>query len=267
MTDDSAGGVIGHGVQVAAHGSVATLTLSRPQQRNPLDAQTITELTAALLVARNTEDTRVIVITGQGSSFSAGADLSSLSAELPELERHRERRRFVNLFRLMRGIEKPIIARVNGHALAGGLGLVCCCDLVVAAEEATFGMPEIRVGIWPMMVQALMSRSLPPKIVMEMAMLGRRWNASEMERRGLVNVVVPASELDDATRRLADELVRRPRGALALGKASFYIQQDMTVEAALEYLHAQTALMMLSDESREGIQAFLEKREPRFSGG
>jgi enoyl-CoA hydratase/carnithine racemase len=245
---------------------VATLMLNRPEQRNPLDPATLTSLIELLNWAAQTDAVGAVVITGAGKAFSAGADLSSLSADLPDAQRHRDRHLFVELFLTMRRMPKPILGRINGAALAGGLGLACSCDVVVASEDATFGTPEIGVGIWPMMIQAPLSRQLPPKILLEMMMLGQRWSAGQMKDLGLVSRVVPATELDATTYELAGRLAAQPAAAIALGKESFYHQREMEFDSALEYLHSLTETMMQTEDSREGIRAFLEKRPPVFVG-
>jgi enoyl-CoA hydratase len=253
-------------VIVGVDQGVATLTLNRPEQRNPLDPATLTALIDSLNWAGRTDTVRVVVITGAGGSFSAGADLASLSADLPELKRHQDRHLFVELFLTMRCMPKPIVGSINGAALAGGLGLACSCDLVVASEDAIFGTPEIGVGIWPMMIQAPLSRQLPQKIVLEMMMLGQRWSAQQMKGWGLVNRVVAASDLGQTTNELAERLAAQPATTMALGKKSFYRQCEMEFGSALEYLHSMTATIMQTEDSREGIRAFLEKRRPRFTG-
>ncbi|HXL17117.1 MAG TPA: enoyl-CoA hydratase/isomerase family protein, partial [Streptosporangiaceae bacterium] len=137
-------------------GHVATITLNRPDQRNPLSGQMLRDLIAAVAWCRGEPAVRVIVLTGAGDRvFCAGADLSSFDGGMSDLERHRSRDLFVELFTLMSEAGKPIVGRINGHALAGGLGLACACDLLVAVDTATFGTPEINVGIWPMMIQAI----------------------------------------------------------------------------------------------------------------
>ena len=248
-------------------GHVATITLNRPDQRNPLSGQMLRDLIAAIAWCRNEPDVRVIVLTGAGDRvFCAGADLSSFDGGMSDLERHRSRDLFVELFTLMSEAGKPIVGRINGHALAGGLGLACACDLLVAVDTATFGTPEINVGIWPMMIQAILSRSIPRKVLLEMEMLGDRWTADQMQSLGIVNRVVPHDQLDSTVKDITDRLVKKSPIALRLGRDSFYKQQDMDFRAALAYLHSQFTLVTLTEDSMEGIKAFFEKREPEFKG-
>ena len=248
-------------------GHVATITLNRPDQRNPLSGQMLRDLIAAFAWCRTESEVRAIVLTGAGDrAFCAGADLSSFDGGMSDLERHRSRDLFVELFTLMSEVGKPIVGRINGHALAGGLGLACACDLLVAVDTATFGTPEINVGIWPMMIQAILSRSIPRKLLLEMEMLGDRWTADQMHSFGIVNRVVPRDQLDSTVTDITDRLIKKSPIALRLGRDSFYKQQDMDFRAALAYLHSQFTLVTLTEDSREGIKAFFEKREPEFKG-
>jgi enoyl-CoA hydratase/carnithine racemase len=254
-------------VLVGASGPRATITLNKPDRRNPLGGGMLRDLLSAFEWARNDPDIRVIVLTGAGDkAFCAGADLSSFEAEQTEVERHLGRHMFVELFVLMQELGKPIVGRINGHALAGGLGLAASCDILVAADSATFGTPEINVGVWAMMIQAVLIRNLPRKTLLEMLLLGDRFGADEALRIGLVNRVVPASELDAAVDEIAGKLERKSPIIMRLGRDSFYRIQDMEFRAALEYLQAQLSLVTLTEDTKEGVMAFFEKREPEFKG-
>ena len=254
-------------VLVSVDGRVATVTLNRPEQRNPLSATMLRDLATAFRWCQQEPDVRVIVLTGAGDRvFCAGADLASFDGGMTDLERHRSRDLFVDLFTLMASLGKPIVGRINGHALAGGLGLACACDLLVSSDTATFGTPEINVGIWPMMIQAILSRNVPRKVLLEMEMLGDRWTATQLEGFGVVNRVVPHDQLDSAVKDITDKLVKKSPVAMRLGRDSFYRQQDMEFGAALAYLHSQFTLVTLTEDSKEGIKAFFEKREPDFKG-
>src|SRR2546427_8889064 len=178
-------------VLLEVDGAIATVTLNRPEQRNPLSSSMIRDLRLALDWCKQEAAVSVVVLTGAGDrAFCAGADLSSFGGEQSPLELHRDRHALAELFMEMNEIGKPIVGRVNGHALAGGFGLACACDLLVAVESASFGTPEINVGVWPAMIQAVLARNLPRKVMLEMVLLGERWTAAQMKAVGLVNRVV-----------------------------------------------------------------------------
>jgi enoyl-CoA hydratase len=254
-------------VLLSADAHVATVMLNRPEQRNPLSGAMLRDLATAFAWCKQQTDVRVVVLTGAGDrAFCAGADLSSFDGDMTDLERHRSREPFVELFTMMASLGKPIVGRINGHALAGGLGLACSCDLLVSTDTANFGTPEINVGIWPMMIQAILARNLPRKVLLEMEMLGDRWTATQLQSFGLINRVVPHDQLDAAVKEITDKLAKKSPLAMRLGRDSFYRQQDMEFAAALAYLHSQFTLITLTEDSKEGIKAFFEKREPDFKG-
>lgn len=248
-------------------GAVATVTLNRPEQRNPLSTAMIRDLRDALVWCKGENGVSVVVLTGAGDrAFCAGADLGAFSGEHSVLDLHFGRHALVELFLEMTELGKPIVGRINGHALAGGFGLACACDLLVAVDTATFGTPEINVGIWPMMIQALLCRKLPQNAVLEMVMLGDRWSAEQLRTFGLVNRVAPADRLDEETRAIAGKLAEKSAAIMRLGRDAFYHQWDMDLKAALEYLHGQVTLVTLTEDSAEGRRAFFEKRKPQFKG-
>lgn len=254
-------------VLVEGHASIATITLNRPEQRNPLSASMVRDVRAALGWCKAEPAVAVVVLTGAGDrAFCAGADLSGFGGEDSALELHHGRHALAELFVEMNELGKPIIGRINGHALAGGFGLACSCDLLVAVDTATFGTPEINVGVWPMMIQAVLARNLPRKVLLEMILLGERWSATQLQQYGLVNRVVPAERLDTETSDLADRLAARSTAIMRLGRDSFYRQQDMDFEGALEYLRSLVTLVTLTEDSAEGRKAFFEKRPPQYKG-
>jgi len=247
-------------IQLDRAGAVARITLNRPEKRNPIGPATCGELVQALAEIKADRAARVVVLTGAGAVFSAGGDLSAMpagdgpSASLPDL------------LLAMHELGKPIIAMVNGPALAGGLGLMVACDLVIAADTATFGTTEIAVGLWPMMITAEITRSVGRKKTLEMMLTGRKLDAAEALACGLVTRVVPAAELEAATAQLAGELAARSPAALALGLAAFYRSQDMELAPQLRYLEGELGRVLALDDAREGIAAFLAKRAPVWSG-
>ena len=250
----------------ARRDAVATITINRPDHRNALSTETVAELREALKEAKGEAQARVIVITGAGRVFCAGADLNSFRSGQPELDRYVQRRKLAELFFEMTELGKPTIARVNGHALAGGFGLVAACDLAIAADGAQFGMPEVNVGVFPMLIMAIVFRNLPRKAAMELMLTGKRIDAAEATHLGLINRNVPAERLDQEVDALAAELAKKSPIGMKLGLEAFYRMQDMSFPSALAYLQDQLAILSLSDDLKEGVTAFFEKREPRFTG-
>ena len=248
------------------NGAVATITINRPDRRNALNPETISELRGSLQDAKADAQVRVIVLTGAGNTFCAGADLQSFRSEMSELDRYFQRRGLGELLMDMTQLGKPTIARVNGHALAGGLGLAVACDLGIASLDAQFGIPEVNVGLWPMLIMASVFRNLPRKAAMELILTGRRISAEEAARLGVVNRAVPAERLDAEVDALAQELARKSPLGMRLGLEAFYRMQDMSYPAALAYLENQLALLGLSEDLKEGVSAFFEKREAHFTG-
>lgn len=246
---------------------VATVTLNQPEKRNPLSAQMMHDIVAALDEAKRDSEARVVILTGAGDkAFCAGADLSGFGGEATEVQKHLGRAAFVDMFLAMQQLGKPLIGCVNGHALAGGFGLALGCDMLIAADTATFGTPEINVGLWPMMIMALITRQLPPKRCMELFMTGQRISADQAMEWGLVNHVVPLAQVREEAWKLATTLTTKSPVIMKLGRDAFYGIDGVGFEAALRQLQAQLTLVTLTEDSVEGITAFLEKREPDFKG-
>ena len=248
-----------------ARGAVARATINRPERRNALTWAAVGELRAAVAAARDDARVRVLVLAGAGDkAFCAGADLAGMAAPgTGVLAAHDERGDLARLFVDLWSMGKPTIARVQGYALAGGFALALACDFVVAADDARFGVPEIDVGLWPFMATVPLVRSMPPKKALELMLTGRRVDAAEAERIGFVNRVVPAGGLDEAVDELAAVLATKPPGAVKLGRDSFYAAWDRSAEDALAYLHPLLTLATLSDEARERLAAFEERRRDR----
>lgn len=253
-------------VRYQAQDGQALLTIDRPQARNALSAQVVSELMEGIAQAEADPAVRVLVVTGAGEKvFCAGGDLGSMSHEGGFLAGHEGRRAFGALLRRFQEAKKPSIARINGHALAGGLGLVLACDLAVAVETADFGTPEVDVGLFPMMVMALLQRHLGRKRALELVMTGDRINAREALALGLVNRVVPAAELDGTVGALAQKLAGKSQAVLALGRRAFFAAEDLPLGQALELLSSQLSLNVLAEDAAEGVSAFLEKRKPKWN--
>jgi enoyl-CoA hydratase len=244
---------------------IVRITLNQPEKRNPISPRSLGELMHALQRVSENDDARVVVLTGAGKAFSAGGDLSQLSgASQPDSEI--EPASLVTSLERMHDLGKPIIAMVNGHALAGGMGLMVACDLVVASDKATFGTTEINVGLWPMMITAEITRNIGRKKTLELMLTGRRIDASEALTLGLINQHVPAEELEEATMKLAAEIASKSPATVALGLRSFYATQDMSFGESLSTLEAGLAQVLATEDAREGLMAFLQKRPPVWKG-
>ena len=249
-------------------GAIARITLNRPDKRNPLGPQTIGELLHALDAAKGDEAVRVVVLTGAGKVFSAGGDLSSMGKGGTPLEsKAGEATRpgtFVDLNLALTRLGKPTIAMVNGHALAGGLGLVVACDLAIAADDAQLGTPEINVGLWPMMIMATIFRNVPRKRGLELVMTGDKISAGEAASMGLITRAVPRDKLEAEVQALAEKLAGKSPAIMRLGLQAFYATQDLELEPALRHLELQLMSVLSTEDAREGLMAFLEKRAPNW---
>jgi enoyl-CoA hydratase/carnithine racemase len=246
---------------------VARITVNRPERRNALSWTVINELRARFAEAKTDDSVRVVVLTGAGDkAFCAGADLSGMSEGAGFAALHHARGEVAHLFREMYALGKPTIARVRGYALAGGFGLALACDLVVAADDAQFGTPEIDVGLWPHMITVPLVRSMAPKKALELMMTGRRVDAAEAERIGFVTRVAAVDALDGAVDELATTLAAKSPSVMRLGRDAFYAVWDQSADAALELLHSMLTITASTEDAAEGIAAFAEKRPPRWTG-
>ena len=250
-----------------AASGVATITINRPERRNAMSWGVIAGMRDAVARAKADPEVRVVVLTGAGDkAFCAGADLGGMAEGAGFLDLHEGRGELARLFHDMWSMGKPTIARVRGYALAGGFGLALACDLVIAADDAQFGTPEVDVGLWPYMITVPLVRSMPPKKALELMLTGRRVSAAEADAIGFVTRVVPVAELDAAVADLAAGLAAKSPAVTKLGRDSFYAVWDMKADEALRQLHAMLTLTTLTEDSREGITAFVEKRQPRWTG-
>jgi enoyl-CoA hydratase len=246
---------------------VVELALNRPERRNALNSDLIRAFLGRLEEVRDDPAVRVIVVTGSGDqAFCAGGDLSPGGNMGGLLSMHDQRGLFVAMFHAMIDCGKPLLARVQGHCLGGGLGLMLACDLALAGESATFGTPEIRVGLFPMMIMTLIFRNVGRKRGMEMILTGERLPAAEAARIGLVNRTVPDDQLDAEVLALATRVAEFSPAVLKLGRDAFYAQEDMPYGQALDYLRSQLTINTLAEDAAEGIAAFLGKRPPQWKG-
>ena len=244
----------------------ATLTIDQPHRRNPLSVKTLEGLVSGTRRALEDPEVRVLIYTGSGEqAFCAGADLDGGFFDDP-VGLHRQRGALADLFRMMIRGGKPTIARVNGHALGGGFGLMCACDIVICVEEAKLGTPEVRVGVWPMLISAVLVRTIPRRALLEMMMTGRLLTPTEALALGAVSRVVERSRLDQAVSETVRSLTAQSPAALQLGKDTFWMVNDLGIDAALDFLAGGLTATLLSEDAPEGISAFLEKRPAAWSG-
>ncbi|HET8822933.1 MAG TPA: enoyl-CoA hydratase-related protein, partial [Thermoleophilaceae bacterium] len=208
----------------------------------------------------------VVLSSTHDKVFSAGGSLDQFAADVPLVHKHFGTERFPRLFQTILQLGKPTICAANGHVLAGALGLALACDLIVAKESAAFGTPEINVGVFPFMIMALIFRNVPRKKANELLLLGERMSAEEAREAGIVNRVVPDADFDAAVDDWARKLASKSPVLMKLGKDAMYRQLDMPFEDALDFLRSQLSLAFTTEDIQEGVKAFFEKREPRWTG-
>jgi enoyl-CoA hydratase/carnithine racemase len=247
------------GYEVGDH--IATITLNRPEARNALSEQLIQELLEAFEKAKGDDDVRVIVLTGTGNTFCAGADLAGLGAGGSF-----EDSAIYRLFTGFPKLGKPVIGKLQGHAIAGGLGLAVSCDLVIAADDVKLGTPEVNVGLWPMMIMAIINRNVAPKHAFELYYTGRNITPAKAERIGLITEAVPRAELDAKVAELARTIASKSPIGLAKGRAAFFAIEGKPLDEQIAHLLGELVVIGATDDAKEGIAAFLEKRPANFTG-
>jgi enoyl-CoA hydratase/carnithine racemase len=231
--------------------NVARFTINREPQRNAISLDAIELLLKYLEDAEKDPNVRVILITGAGEkAFCSGADLASA----------------VGLLKKLAAYPKPVVARVNGACMAGGMGLMLACDIVIAKNEAIFGTPEVNVGLWPMMIGALIYRNVLRKKAMEMVLLGERLSAAQAVELGLITRSVPSEKLDNEVEQVLQSLAAKSPIGMKIGKEAFYAMADMPFEAAVDFLCGKIGEIAATEDAAEGITAFIEKRKPVFKG-
>lgn len=251
-------------IRADVDGPVATLVMNRPERKNPLGPEMVNELIWALDDARDDDSIRVVVLTGAGTVFSAGADLKQMAGgEGSSLE---PRGDYVDLLLRFTTLGKPTVAKVNGAAMGGALGLIASCDFALAAASAKFGTPEIKRGLFPMMIMAVLRRVVSKRRLMELMLTGEPLTADEAARIELVSRAVADDHLDAEVKLLADKLAAQSPTAMRMGLAAWHAQADRDLASALPYLRDQLFALLATEDAREGLAAFLEKRPPVWTG-
>lgn len=245
------------------HPGVVTLRIDRPEKRNALDARVAVALTEAVQEANRDESVRVIVLTGEGRAFSAGADLAALQAlaESSLEDNLADSRTLAALFETIYQSDKPVVARVNGHAIAGGCGLVAVCDFAIAEEGPLFGFTEVRIGFVPAIISVYLLERYPAHLVQRAFLTGGTFGAAQAHEMGLLSQVVGPGELDDSIAELVRQLGRETSGAAVaatkrLLRARYSSDHKQRLDAAVEL----NARARSAPECRAGVAAFLAKR-------
>jgi methylglutaconyl-CoA hydratase len=241
--------------------SVARITLNRPDKRNALNDELIDSLKNALRDADRDDHVRVVILSGAGRDFCAGADLSALQeiSTASVSENLADARSLMELFTLIRQVRVPVIATVRGRALAGGCGLALACDIVLAESSARFGFPEIRIGFVPAMVMAILRRNLSEKKAFELIAFGAEISAAEAAALGIINRVFESSDFDSEVHSLAQRLTKLSPSALSLSKNLLYKTDGLSFLEALESGVDVNVIARMSEDCRLGIKRFLEE--------
>ena len=246
-----------------AEAGVAHFTINREKNRNAISGEAMALFLEYLDAAEQDTAVRAVCLTGAGErAFCSGADLGHAAGG----DMDAAIGTYARLIKRVAGFPKPTVARVNGHCLAGGMGFLLACDIAIARDDAQFGTPEVNVGLWPMMVGALIFRNVSRKKAMEMILLGERIGAPEALKMGLITRCVPPEKLDEAVQGVLTALARKSPIGMRLGKEAFHAMADMPFETAVDYLSGRLGEVAATADAREGITAFLEKREPDFKG-
>lgn len=251
-------------ILVERRGRVEWITLNKPERKNPLGAQMVNELLYALDAAKEDDEVRVIVLTGAGNAFSAGADLKQFGqdagSKLPL------KGDFPDLLLRFRELGKPTVARVPGIAMGGGLGIVCACDFAVGCESAVLSTPEIKRGLFPFMIMAVMAKVVPRRRLLSMMLLGEKLGAYEALEAGLVTHVVPDDQLDAKVEEITSALAAQSPTAMRMGLLAFHRMSEQKLAEALPELQRDLMAALGTEDAKEGLLAFMQKREPNWTG-
>lgn len=253
---------------IAQHAAACHITIDRAAQHNTMTDVVMEELTAAFRQAETMQGVRAIVLTGAGTqTFCAGGQLKPTIDGSPfALEPGRFDNPVAELFRAMDRCNLPIIARVNGSAFGGGLGLVCACDFAIAADTAKFGTTEARVGVFPMMILPVLMRVIPRRRLLEMCFFAQRFSALEAQQFDIVNRVVAAAELDASIAQMVEQLAANSPVALRIGRRAISAVTDLSFSDALNLTQAVLPILSQSEDTKEGMKAFAERRSPVWPG-
>jgi methylglutaconyl-CoA hydratase len=259
MTDNNS-------VVLEKRGHAQWITINRPEKRNAINRDVIAGITRGYRDAHDDPDVRVIVLTGAGDkAFCAGADLVNKDGAFafdfakPNVD-------YADLLRLSQNATKPAIARVNGVCMAGGMGLLCMTDMAVAVDNAIFGLPEVKVGVFPMQVMSLLQSIAPRRLINEWALTGEPFDARTAQAAGLLNHIVPAAELDAKIDWLIGRIVDKSPAAIRRGKYAMRVIASMSFDQSIAYTESQIALTAMTEDAKEGLAAFGEKRKPVWKG-
>src|SRR5258707_1583652 len=246
---------------------VATITINRPDKRNSINTQIVADLQAALDAVEKTH-ARVVVITGAGKAFCAGMDLALLQAIATQSpsENQEDSRRMAKMFRRIWSFPKPMIAAVNGHALAGGCGIATLCDFTLAVPEAKFGYTEVKIGFLPAIVSVFLTRQIGDKRARDLLLTCRLVEAKEAQELGLVTEIVPADKLMSRAGEIAEQLITASPSSLMRAKRLLTSAAAPSVDADLERAVLENARIRCTPDFQEGLASFLEKRKPVWQG-
>jgi len=250
---------------IETENGVQTLTLNRPRRRNALSATLVQDLKNALNEARTNEAVHIIVIKGAGGSFCAGGDLNPQQMS-GGLQLHDTRTDFVDLLNAFNSVGKPTIAQIEGRALGGGFGIALACDLAIASESAQLGTPEVKLGLFPMMIMPLIYRHMGRKRTLELILTGGRLSAQEALEAGCLNKVVPDEQIEDAVEALVNTLRAFSPAVHKLGLQHFHRGENMSLEEGAALGADALGINMMLEDAAEGIMAFLSKRPPEWKG-
>lgn len=247
-------------------GRILRLTLNRPERRNAMDDRLMIALAREFRAAASDREIRVVILTGAGDrAFCSGADLNPQAGTFG-FDYSEPVTTFAEMLRAARRVTVPVIGRINGHCLAGGMGLLAICDMAVATDTATFGLPEVKVGVFPMQVAAVLQSMIPPRKFAEMCFTGEAIGAEEAFAIGLLNYVTAPEDLDDKVAWLAGRVIDKSPTAIRRGKHALAGMQGLSAEQAIAFMEAQVGLLPLTEDAREGLAAFAEKRPPDWTG-